>query len=159
MTTPPGTDAAPDEPVTVRTRPKVWIGLLPILVAVVTVVAVQLHTLGTIGVMIFPAVGFTITGITLLGNAAGIAALFRWITGQWHPLVSTALALFTALAYWLPVIAPVPMLYGALAAVPVLLGAVVGALAMLALPGRWRLAGAISVALIAVALIVPWVVG
>ena len=63
------------------------------------------------------------------------------------------------LAYWLPVIAPVPMLYGALAAVPVLLGAAVGALAMLALPGRWRLAGVISAALIAIALIVPWVVG
>jgi hypothetical protein len=158
VTTPPGTDAAPDEPATVRPRPKVWIGLLPILVAVVTIVAVQLHTLGTIGVMIFPAVGFTITGITLLGNAAGIAVLFRWMTGQWHPLVSIALALFTALAYWLPVVAPVPMLYGALSAIPVLLGAAVGALAMLALPARWRVAGAISAAIIAVALIVPWLV-
>ena len=158
MTTPPGTDAAPDEPVTVRPRPKVWIGLLPISVAIATVVAVQLHTLGTIGVMIFPAVGFTIAGFTLLGNAAGIAALYRWITGQWHPLVSTALALFTALAYWLPVVAPVPMLYGALSAIPVLLGVAVGALAMLALPGRWRLAGVISAALIAIALVVPWLI-
>jgi hypothetical protein len=84
--------------------------------------------------------------------------LYRWITGQWHPLVWTALALFTALAYWLPVVAPVPMLYGALSAIPVLLGAAVGALAMLALPGRWRVAGAISAALIAVALIVPWLI-
>jgi hypothetical protein len=158
VTIPPGTDAAPDEPLMVRPRPKVWIGLLPISVTVVTVIAVQLYTLGTIGVMIFPAVGFTIAGIILIGNAAGIAALFRSITARWHPLASTALALFTALAYWLPIVAPVPMLYGALSGIPVLLGAAVGALAMLALPGRWRLGGVISAVLIVVALIVPWLV-
>lgn len=159
MTNPPGTDAAPDHPATVQPRPQGWIGLVPILVAVVGAIAAELYTFATIGMMIIPAVGFAIAGLTLIGTAVAIAALFRSITGQWRPFASTALALFAALVHWLPVLAPVPMLFSAVSTTPVLQGAAVGALAMLALPGRWRLAGAISAALIAVAVIAIFITG
>lgn len=123
-------------------------------------VAFQLHSIAVIGVMVFPAVGLIIAGVVAAVGAVGIVAVFRARTGQWRPAASILLALFPALVIWLPVLGAVPIAYGALSALgPLSVGIVVGALAMLTMPGRWKLAGAISAAVVTFAALVPIVVG
>ena len=156
MTIPPAADATTGDPSPEQPGTRVLIGLLPIVIGVIGAITFQLHSIAVFGVMFFPAVGLIIAGVVTVGSAVGIAAVFRALTGRWRPVAAALLATFPALVVWLPVLGPVPMAYGALSALgPIVVGIVVGALAMLTMPGRWRLAGAISAAVVAVAALVP----
>ena len=159
MSIPPATDPATGDSARAQPDAKGWIGLPPILVGVIGGVSFQLHSIAVFGVMLFPAVGLIIAGVVTVGSAVGIAAVFRAMTRRWRPLASALLATFAALVCWLPVLGAVPIAYGVLNGLgPVAVGVIVGALATLTMPGRWKLIGAISTVVVAVATVAPIVV-
>jgi hypothetical protein len=156
MTMPPAMDPTTGDSAPAQPDAKGWIGLLPILVGVVGGVAFQLHSIAVFAAMIFPVAGLILAGVVAVGSAVGVAAVFRARTGQWRPVASALLALFPALVFWLPVLGPVPVAFGVLTALgPVVVGVIMGALATLTMPGRWKLVGAIASVVVAVATLAP----
>lgn len=154
MTIPPATDATAGDSSPAQPDAKGWIGIIPILIGVIGAIAFELYTIAVIGMMIFPALGVIIAGVVAVGSAVGIAGVHRARTGNWRPVASAVLALFPALFFWLSVFVRVPGPFGVLTALgPIAVGVMVGALATLTMPGRWKLVGAISAAVIAVTLV------
>ncbi|GGI44126.1 hypothetical protein BCL57_000305 [Agromyces flavus] len=146
----PSVPAAPP-----RSATPAW--LAPVLVAVIGVIAMQVHFAATIVGMILPPAG--IVGGVLVTAATGvvIALVFRLTTARLHPIAAALLALVPAVLHWGSVLGFTPyVLTVAMSEVGMLImGAAMGALAMLVLPDpRWRRGGAIASSIIGVLVLV-----
>ena len=120
-------------------------------------IAALLLTSAAVGVVFRTPWGFVLLGITLVGSALAIAALFRTVTGRTRWIASIVLALLPPAGVWLAIVEsgqiPFDTVFGVPA--PLAIGGAVGALSMLALPRWWRLAGAVGAVLIATPLLIP----
>ncbi|RZS68365.1 hypothetical protein EV187_0794 [Agromyces ramosus] len=110
-----------------------------------------------VGVLFRAPWGFVLLAVTLVGSALAMTVLFRAVTGRARWIASIMLALLPPAGVWRAIIGsgriPFDTVYGMPAALAI--GGAVGSLSMLALPGRWRFAGAVSAVLIATPLLIP----
>lgn len=129
------------------------------MVGVISAVAAEVLRYGAGLILFGQPFGFAIVAATIVADAVVIAALFRSITGRARPIAAIMLALLPAFGVGIGIITSgqflVSLVFGGPASV--VIGASVGGLSMLALPGWWRLAGAMSAVVIAIPLTVPLV--